>query len=330
MNKRRKLLIALGASALTAPIPVFAQQQGKVWRVGFLYQGSRLSALETGRYGAFLKGMSELGYIEGRNLVIEGRYSDGKAERLPGLAAELVGTKVDVIVATGTPAYHALQKATSTTPVVITVGGDPVAEGFAASLARPGGNITGLVNISTEIVPKLLELLASAAPKISRVAVLLNPDNGAHPEQLKRIEAAAQKLRVNISRMGAKTPEDIERAYAAMTRERVQAVIILNDTFLVQQSQQIAILAIKHRLASISGTQEYPKAGGLMGYGPDIADNFRRAATYVDKIFKGAKPGELPIEQPTRFYLTINRNAAKALGITLSQEMLLRADRVIE
>ncbi len=331
MITRRTLVLALGTAALAPSLASFAQQPPtKVWRLGFFYFGSRKRAVESGRYDAFLRGMRELGYVEGKHFVLETRFADGKAEILPGLAADLLRSNVDLIVATGTPTYHALKKATTTIPIVITAGGDPVADGLAASLARPGGNITGLSNMGTDLTPKLLELLVIAAPKVSRVAVLLNPINGSHPARLKMIQGAAQIIRVNVLRVDGQTPGDIERAYATMTRERVQAVIILNDGFLLQQIPQIAALAIKHRLPSISATTEYPEAGGLMGYGSDIVDHFRRAATYVDKILKGARPAEMPIEEPTIFKLVINRKTATALGITLSQELLLRADRVIE
>ena len=274
--------------------------------------------------------MRELGYVEGKNLQIEARFADGVQERIEPLAAELIKLKVDVILATGTPALQVLQRTTTNIPVVMAVGGDPVVEGFAASLARPGGNITGLVNMSTDVTSKLFELVISTVPQMSRVAVLMNPINGAHPAMLTKIQAAAQKVRVSILRVEAQRTEDIERAFATMARQRIQSFIILNDTFLLQQFQQIAAMALKHHVPSIGGISEYAESGGLMAYGADIADNFRRAASYVDKIFKGAKPGDLPIEQPTRFYLVINRKTAKAIGIKIPQSILVRADRVIE
>lgn len=328
MNKRRKLLAALGLCVLAAPLASFAQSQRKVWRVGFFYYGSRKSALDAGRYQAFIGGMRELGYAEGKNLQIEARFADGAQERIEPLAAELIKLKVDVILATGTPALQVLQRTTTSIPVVMAVGGDPVVEGFAASLARPGGNLTGLVNMSTDVTSKLFELVISTVPHMSRVAVLLNPINGAHPAMLTKIQAAAQK--VLVLRVEAQSPEDIERAFATMARQRIQSLIILNDTFLLQQFQQIAAMALKHRVPSIGGISEYAESGGLMAYGADIADNFRRAASYVDKILKGAKPGDLPIEQPTRFYLVINRKTAKAIGIKIPQSILVRADKVIE
>jgi putative ABC transport system substrate-binding protein len=330
MNIRRKLLIALGAGALAIPLRSFAQQQGKVWRIGFFYFGSRQSALDTGRYQMFQQGMRGLGYEEGKNLVIEARYADGRPESLAGLATELARSNVDVIVATGGAVYDALKKAAVTIPTVITVSADPVGDGLAKSLARPGGNLTGLTENNAELIPKHLELLRIAVPTLSRVAVLVNPANGGHDAQLKRIEAIAPKIKVHVMRADSATIAGIERSFDTIARERARAIIILNDTFFVQQIGQIANLAAKHRLASIAGTRDFPEAGGLMGYGGDIADNFRRAATYVDKILKGAKPGDLPIEQPTRYFLTINRKTANTIGLKIPSELLLRADKVIE
>jgi len=307
-----------------------AQPQRKVWRVGFLYIGSRQSALDTGRYGAFLKGMRELGYIEGRSFAVEARFADGKTEALPGLAAELIRTKVDVIVGTGTAVISALHKATRTIPVVSAVVADPVGAGFAASLARPGGNITGLTDFQPEMNEKHLELLTVCVPRLSRFAVLVNPTNPSHPELLKRIQVTAQKVGIDVLAKDAGTRDDITRSFDAMARDRAQATLVLGDGFFLQQVRQIGDLALKHRLPSISLNLEYAEAGGLMSYGPNITDNYRRAASYVDKILKGEKPGDLPIEGPTKFELVINRKTANALGITLSPELLLRADRVIE
>lgn len=332
MIERRDLLFLLGAAALS-PRAVRAQSKpapGKAWRVGYFYFGSRQSAMNTGRYPLFIQGMRDLGYVEGKNLVIEARFADGISERLPGLATELVQLKVDVVVATGVPVYHALQKVTRTIPVVITVAADPVGEGFAASLARPGGNFTGLASGNVELFPKQIELLKIAMPKLSRIAVLWNPGNDAHPVRLKQLQAIAQKAGIQALGVGGRTPDDIERGFATMTRERAEAVIALNDTFFIQQLRQIAELSTRHKLPSLFGAIEYAEAGGLIGYGQNVTDNFRRAATYVDKILKGAKPGDLPIEQPTQLSLVINRRTAKAIGLTIPQELVLRADRVIE
>ena len=328
MVTRRRVVIALGAGAL-APFASFAQPSG-IPRIGFFYFGTRESAIDGGRYQAFVQGMRDLGYVEGKNLVIEARYADGKAERTKALAAELVQLKVDVFVATGSATYRSLQQAAPTTPIVITVTADPVAGGFAATMARPGGNVTGLSDSGADIVAKYLELLRAAAPKLSRVGVLLNPGNVNHPTQLVRIISAARKTGIHVTMAEATNEHDIEHEFTLLAKERVGAVIVLNDTFYFQQLRQIAAQALKHRLPSIYSIRQYAEAGGLMSYGPDIVDNFRRAAVYVDKILKGAKPGELPFEQPTRFYMFINGKTAKALGLTIPRELLLRADKVIE
>jgi putative ABC transport system substrate-binding protein len=315
---------------LAVPRGSLAQQLSKVARIGFLYYGSRQSSLDTGRYNAFVEGMRKLGYVEGTNFIIEARFADGKLERLPALAAELVRLKVDVIVTQGTPVNRALQHATTTIPVVSTLTTDPVGDGFAASMARPGGNITGLSISAADLGPKLLELLKAAVPKLSRVAVLLHPENAAHPPRLKRIMSAAQKVGIQVVLAEAGTVQEIEHEFAMMTKERANAAIILADGFFVQESRSTAAQALKHRLPSISQSREYAEAGGLMSYGPNLVDNFRRAATYVDKILKGAKPGELPFEQPTRYSLVINHKTAMALGLTIPQALLLQADEVIQ
>ena len=315
---------------LAVPRGSLAQPQSKGARIGFLYYGSRQSGLDTGRYNAFVQGMRELGHVEGTNCVIEARFADGKPERLPALAAELVRLKVDVVVATGTPTYRALQHAAATIPVVITVTFDPVGDGFAASMARPGGNFTGLTLGAADLGPKLLELLKAAMPKLSRVAVLVQPGNPAHPQRLVRIMSAAQKIGIQVVLAEAGTVPEIEREFAMMTKERANASIVLADGFFLQESRPIAAQALKHRLPSISQLREYAEAGGLMSYGPNSVDNFRRAATYVDKILKGAKPGELPFEEPTRYHLLINRKTALSLSLTIPQALLGQADELIQ
>ena len=330
MTTRRRFLVALGASVLTVPRGSLAQQQSKVPRIGFFSFASGQSALDTGRYNAFVQGMRELGYVEGKNFIIEARFADGKHERLPALAAELVRLKVDVIVATGTPTYRALQHASTTIPVVITVTFDPVGDGFAASMARPGGNITGLTLSAADLGPKLLELLKAAMPKLSRVAVLVQPGNPAHPQRVVRIMSAAQKVGIQVVLAEAGTVPEIEREFAMMTKERANATIILADGFFLQESRPIAAQALKHRLPSISTNHEYSEAGGLMTYGPNLVDNFRRAAMYADKILKGAKAGELPFEEPTRYHLVVNRKTAMALGLTIPQVLLGQAAEVIQ
>ncbi len=282
------------------------------------------------RLRIFLEGMRELGYVERKNFVVELRFADGKYERLPGISAELVGLKVDAIVANGTAVYRSLQRATSTIPIVITTSPDPVGEGFAASLARPGGNFTGLSTGNAEVAPKYIELLKIAVPKISRVAVLMNTTNVGHPGQLKIVRAAAQKAGMTVIAADARTPDEIERGFGKLAQDRAEGVIVFGDTFFTQQIRQITELAIRNRLPTVASTREQAAAGAFMSYGADTLEFFRRAATFVDKILKGARPGELPIELPTKFALVINRKTAKTIGLAVPRELLLRADEVIE
>ena len=330
MNNRRKLIVALGASALAAPLVSDAQKQDKVWRLGYLDFGTRKSMVEAGRYAALIEGLRERGYVEGRNFVLETRNADSDVNRLAVLAAELVQQKVDLILATGPVATHAAKRAAPAIPIVVTVTSDPVGEGFAASLARPGGNITGMSSGVEDTVLKLLELLLIAAPKSKRIAVLTNPSNSGHPPLLARVQAAAAKAGRQTLPVSMRTVEDIERGFATMVREHVDSMIIFIDGFLIQQRAQIAALALKHKLPSIFPYSVYPEAGGLMSYGADLTESFRRAGIFVDKILKGAKPGDIPFEQPTRYHFVINRKTANALGIKLTGELLTRADKVIE
>jgi putative ABC transport system substrate-binding protein len=279
---------------------------------------------------AFRQGLRELGYVEGRNIVIETRSAEGKSERLPGLAAELVRLTVDVIVAASPPATEAAKQATSTIPIVFALSGDPVAAGLVASLARPGGNVTGLATISQDLVGKQLELLKEVAPKISRVAVLQNPSNSGHALSLPSAEGAARTLGVQLQIQKAGNPAEIEAAFAAMTRQHAGGVLVLRDALFREQRTQIAALAAKRRLPAVYGLREQAEAGGLMAYGASAPYNFRRAATYVDKILKGAKPADLPVEQPTKLELVINLKTAKALGLTIPPSLLGRADHVVE
>ena len=329
MNQRRKLLMSLGASALMVPFGALAQK-AKIHRIGHLLVISQRAFLDSGRHRALIQGMTDLGYVEGKNFVLEDRFAEGKADLLDRFAAELVRMNPDLILSTGTPAHHAMQRATRTIPIVAMADADPVGNGLAASLARPGGNITGMSTSAAELAPKLVELLTTALPKLSRIAVLANPGNRAHPPVLPRVEAAARKSGRHVFQVSASSSGDIESAFATMARERADAVLILIDGFFFQQRQQIAELALKRRLASIYPASGYAEAGGLMSYGADIIDNYRRAALFADKILKGAKPGELPFEQPTRFYLEINRKTASALGVKIPQELLMRTDKVIE
>ena len=328
MNTRRKLLIAFGSGLVAWPFVSGAQQAAKPARVALLRYADRDSSKHY--LESFRLGLRKLGYVEGSNLTLELRFADGKAERLPALAAELVKLKVDVIVATDTPATRAAQQATTAIPIVMANIIDPVGSGFVSSLARPGGNITGLSNITSEVSPKHVELLVTMVPKLSRVAVLLNPANSGHPGILKSIQAAAEKVGLKILPLEAGTPQKIESAFTVMTQERAGAVIIATDALFLQQQRQIAELAFRHQLASISGFRQNAESGILMSYGQDVADFWRRSASFVDKILKGAKPRDLPVEQPTKFELIVNHKTAKALGLTIPQELLLRADEVIE
>lgn len=330
MNKRRKLIVAIGSVVLIEPYSSIAQQQEKVWCVGFLTLRNRPASLDSENPGAFRQGMRELGYIEGKNLVIEWRFADGKYDRFPGLAAELVQLKVDVIVAGGTPDTRAAQKATAVIPIVMGNVGDPIGSGLIKSLARPGGNITGSTNMTGDIGPKQLELLLGMVPTLSRVAVLVNPENPAHITILKNVEAAARKVGVTILPVEARTAQEIEDGFSMMSRKNAGAVIVEPAGLFNVQRRQISDLAMKKRLPSIHLYREYTVAGGLMSYGPNVADQYRRAASYVDKIFKGAKPGDLPVEQPTKFELIINAKTAKTLGLKIPQSILISADKVIE
>ena len=330
MTTRRRFVIALGAGVVVVPRRALAQQQSKATRIGFLNLGSRQSLVDTGRYDAFVQGMRELGYAEGTNLVIEARFGDGNAERLPALARELVRLKVDVLVGAGAAVLRALQQATATIPIVAAVALNPVGDGLAASLARPGGNITGMALMAADLGPKHLDLLRAALPRLSRVAVLMQSENHSHPLQLKRLMSAAQKIDIQVLLAEATTALDIEREFAMIRQKRADAVVIFADAFFLQESRLIAAQALAHQLPSISPLREYAEAGGLMSYGASVVENYRRAATYVDKILKGAKPGELPFEQPTRYQLVINRKTSLALRLTIPQTLLIQGAELVQ
>ena len=330
MITRRTLITAFGAGAFTAPLALLAQQQNKVWRVGFL-SARHVDFVDSDYYyGPFRQGMRELGYVEGKNLVIEWRSAEGNNERLPGLATELVNLKVDLIVTVGTPATSAAQKATTLIPIVMGNTADPVGSGFVRTLARPTGNITGLSGMGGDVMLKQLEMLLSMVPKLSRLAVLGNPSNTDNIKKVEIVQAEGQKRGVNILRAEARTPQEIDDAFSLIRRQNAGALIVLLDQFFLQQKSQIAELTAKHRLPSMAQDRMYSEAGVLMSYGTNLADQYRRAATYVDKIFKGAKPGDLPVEQPTKFDLVINGKTAKALGLAIPQSLLISADKVIE
>ena len=314
--------VALVLVLLAAPFAAEAQPAVKVPRIGFL-ANVRSPGTE-----AFQKGLRELGYVEGQNIIVEWRLAEGRFERLPEFAAELVRLKVDVIYAPADPYVEVARKATTTIPIVFAVVADPVGRGFVQSLARPGGNITGLTNVSRELAGKRLELLKETVAGVSRIGVLTNPATSAltWPET----EAAARALGVQLLVQEAREVGDLEGAFAAMKRGGVAAVIKLPDAMFYAQRRRIADLALKHRLPVMSAFRDFVEAGGLMAYGADIGDLIRRSATYVDKILKGAKPADLPVEQPTKFELVVNMRTAKAIGLTVPPSLLFRADHVIE
>ena len=329
MNNRRRLVIAFGAGALAAPLASWAQQ-GKVWRIGFISGAAPPASLETAPQGGFLQGMRELGYVEGRHFVMEWRFAEAKAERYVEFAAELARLKVDVVVTGAPQAVRPMQQAASQIPIVMGISTDPVGSGFAASLARPGGNITGIASSLEDSSPKQLELLVAAVPNMVRLGLLTTSMSPAYAEVLKRIQDSAQQARLTLVTADARNGDALAAAFATLSKGRAQAVIVPSDVLFNLNREKIAALAISHRLPSMFGVREYVEAGGLMSYGESFREFFRRAASYVDKIIKGAKPGDLPIEQPSRFYLTINRKTARALGITIPQSLLGRADEVIE
>ena len=333
-STRRSLLVALGAGALTVPLALpfssMAQQAGKVWRIGYLDLGSRQSMVDSGRRDALMQGLGGLGYVEGKHFVLEERFAEGNTDRLNDFATELVRQKVDLILTFGALSSHTAKRASATIPIIVTVTSDPVVDGLVASLARPGGNVTGMSNGVEDTVQKVVELLTIAVPKLKRIAVLTNPSNSSHVPILSLLQAAATQTSKQVFPMTVRTPDELKLDFAAMASERTDAVIFLPDAFLLQMRTQIAALALKHRLPSIYPTPQYAEVGGLMSYGGELSDNYRRAGIFVDKILKGAKPGELLIEQPTRYYLVINRKTATALNLNISQELLLRTDEVIE
>lgn len=328
MISRRKLIIALGASALTAPLSSFAQQPAKVFRIGLL---SPFSPADTALWHqAFRQGLRDLGWIEGKNISIDYRYAEGRNDRLADFADDLVRSKVDVIVTSVTPDAAAAKKATGTIPIVMASAGDPIASGFVGSLARPGGNITGLSQMAPELAGKRLEMLKEIVPRLSRVAVLWNPEDQMSAINWKEIQLPARKLGVQLHSMEARSLKALDKLFDDAAKAHIGALVIMPNSVFVMNLKRIADLAAKHRLPSIFHITEFANAGGLIAYGPDRADLFRRAAAYVDKILKGAKPGDLPIEQPIKFELVLNLKTAKALGIKFPNSILVRADKVIE
>lgn len=322
--KRRDAVLALLALG-AAPFPSIAQQQGKVWRLGILSP-----LFQSFPDGPFNRRMRELGYYRDKNFVVEGRYAESKYERLPQLAAELVEAKVDIIWSIATPATLAAQKATRTIPVIFSGVSDPVSSGIVASLARPGANVTGIANLAADAASKNFELLHRVAPRISKVAVLMNPGTATNLPALKLVQAAAQNLGVSVLAVEARSVADIENGFSVMAQQGAGSVLVAPDGLFWTQRRQIAELAAKNRLPTIGLEPDFADAGGLLSYGANPADMARLAAEYVDKILKGAKPADLPVQQPTTFTLVVNMKTAKAIGVTIPPELLLRADRVIE
>ncbi len=325
---RRIFFATLGIGFLVAPIVTGAQQPPRVRRIGYLESGS--AAPGTAHVEAFRKGLRELGWIDGQNIAIEVRYAAGKFDRLPALAGELVRLRVDLIFASTTPGALAAKRATTTTPIVIGFVADPVASGLVVSLAHPGGNITGWTHQGLDLRAKYLELLKEAVPRATQIGALLNPANPVHVASLKNLEAAAQTLKVQLHPVWVQDPTDLENAFSRLAQKRVDALAVLPEGMFLTQRDLIVALAARHRLATLYGVIEFAEAGGLMAYGVNLPDMFRRGAFFVDRILKGVNPADLPVEQPTKVDLVINSRTAKALGLTIPPSLLLRADRVIE
>ena len=327
MMDRRKFI----AATVWALVPLIADAQpaGTTHRIGFLSGGS--SSVANANTEAFRQGMRELGWSEGKNIVIDFGFADGRYDRLPNLATEMVQLKTDIIVASPAPAAVAARNATATIPIVMVSVGDPVGLGLVASLARPGRNVTGLAySVGLELFGKQLELLKEIAPKVRRVAILSNPANPANAIAVEETKVAARSLGMELLLLEARSPDGFEGAFAAMAKEPVGALLVVPDPVFNLNQTRLIDLAARSRLPSAFGLRGNVEAGGLLTFGPNLADQYRRAATYVDKILKGAKPADLPVEQPTKFELVINLKTAKALGITIPQSVILRADQVIE
>jgi putative ABC transport system substrate-binding protein len=329
---RRTFLRVFSSGLLAAPLAVEAQQAGKVYRVGYIGPTpvAKIISDPAQYFNSFRREMGQRGYVEGQDLVLELRSVEGRVDRVSEVVGELVRLNADVIVAVSAPVIQVARQATRTIPIVMVGVGDPVATGFVASLARPGGNITGLSQLSPELSAKRLDLLKEVVPGVSRVAILWNPTNPSNAPQLEVTKVAAQALGMQLQLLEVRGPQDFESGFQAAMRGRAGALITLDDLLIYTRRTQIVALAAKSRLPAIYAWSTFAEAGGLMSYGPDFRDMYRQAAVFVDKILKGAKPGDLPIEQPAKFELVINLKTAKALGLTLPPSLLQRADQVIE
>ena len=328
VNPIARILTLVLSLGLVAPLAAEAQRAGRMPRIGYLTPFP--PAVHKPFSDAFLRGLSDLGYAEGQNIVIEWRTADGQFDRLPRLAAELIDLSVDVLVVVTTPGALAAKRGTTTIPIVMADIGDPLVAGLVKSLARPGGNITGISLMAPDLVGKQLQILKEAAPKTSRLAVLWNPSNPNNAAGLKELEPPARILGLSVRAYPFEAPGQAGEVFAKILRERVNALLVMNDGFFWTQMGGITMFAASNRLPAIYALRGYVHGGGLMSFGPDLLDGFRRAATFMDKILKGAKPGDLPVEQPTKFELVINLKTAKALGLTIPESLLLRADQVIE
>jgi len=326
MTSRALVIAVFVLGVVAAGFPVNAQQAPKIPRIGFLTTGTRATAGQV--IDSFRQGLRELGYVEGKTVLLEVRYAEGKSERLPELARELVGLKVNVIVATSDASIAAVKRETQTIPIVMAVSSDPAGTGLVASLARPGGNVTGLSTISPELSGKRLALLKEAVPGLTRIALLWNPDVRGNLLDYRETEGAARSLGLAFQSVEVSRVEDLDRAFSTLTQGRAQALVLPAGTPALRAP--IMSFVLRNRLPSIAGNRNWTDGGGLMSYGPNSQDMFRRAATYVDKILNGAKPAELPVEQPTKFELVINLKTAKALGLTMPQSLLQRADQLIQ
>jgi putative ABC transport system substrate-binding protein len=328
MAMKRREFLALVGSASAWPLTAQAQHRGKIARVGFM--GNSTAALEANLIGPFREGLREHGYEEGRDVEIVFRWAEGSYERFPALVDELIAADVDVIVTAGTPAVLAVKKATSTVPVVMAAVGDPVGSGIVPNLARPGGNITGLSGLAPDLEGKRLELLRELVPHLGHVAFFLNPANDFHTASMRQALAAAKALNIELQPCEVSKSEDLDGAFASIVKEKSDGLLILADRVFLHNRQRMMDFATEHRLPSVNAYREMVEAGGLTSYGPSYEEMHRRAADYVDRILKGARPGDLPIEQPTKFTLIVNLKAAKALGLALSPTLVARADEVIE
>jgi putative tryptophan/tyrosine transport system substrate-binding protein len=325
--KRREFITLLGGVAAAWPLAVRAQQSAKAARIGFL--GSTFASNWASRVEAFRSGLRGLGYVEEENVAIEFRWAEENYDQLPELAAELIRLKVDVLVVNGTPGSLVAKRATTTVPIVMVHSGDAVAAGIVASLARPGGNLTGMTYFVPELMAKRMEMLKDVMPRISQVAILVKPDNPFFVTALRALEEPAKSLNIRLQRFEVRGPNDFEDAFAAMAKSSVDAVVILEDAVFVSNARAIADLAAKYRLLS-AGFNEFAQAGGLVGYGVDFLEMYRRAAVFVDKILKGAKPADIPVEQATKFAIVTNMKTARALSVEIPPTLLARADEVIE